>query len=88
VLDVIMPEMSGPEVGREVARLSPGTRLLYISGYADEAIIHHGILESGAFLQKPFLPHVLAAKVRQVLDAGRENTSRGNGAAAAPSTGA
>ncbi|HWQ56372.1 MAG TPA: response regulator [Bryobacteraceae bacterium] len=70
ILDVVMPEMSGPEVGVEIARLRRETRLLYISGYTDEAIVQHGILESGmAFLQKPFLPDVLACKVREVLDA-------------------
>jgi CheY-like chemotaxis protein len=69
VVDVVMPEMSGPDLAREVAPLCPGMRLLYISGYTDEAIVHHGIQESGAaFLQKPFLPDALARKVREVLD--------------------
>lgn len=69
ILDVVMPEMSGPEVGVRLARLRPETRILYISGYTDEAIVQHGIADSGvAFLQKPFLPNVLAAKVREVLD--------------------
>ena len=71
ILDVVMPEISGPEVGKQIARLRAETRLLYISGYTDEAILQHGILESGAaFLAKPFPPHALAAKVREVLDAG------------------
>ena len=69
VVDVVMPEMSGPDLVRQVAPLCPGMRLLYISGYTDEAIVHHGIQESGAaFLQKPFLPDALARKVREVLD--------------------
>lgn len=69
ILDVVMPEMSGPEVGMQLSRLRPETRLLYISGYTDETMMQHGILNSGvAFLQKPFLPNVLAAKVREVLD--------------------
>jgi FixJ family two-component response regulator len=75
VVDVIMPEMSGPDLVRELLPLKPKMRVLYISGYADEAILHHGILRSGAaFLQKPFLPDVLLHKVREVLD------SRGNSA--------
>jgi two-component system, cell cycle sensor histidine kinase and response regulator CckA len=69
ILDVVMPGMSGPEVGAEIARHRPETRLLYMSGYADEDIVQHGIETSGAgFLRKPFLPQVLAAKVREVLD--------------------
>ena len=56
--------------------ICPRIRVLYISGYTDEAMVHHGIPESGAaFLQKPFVPDQLARKVREVLDA------RANGAA-------
>jgi two-component system, cell cycle sensor histidine kinase and response regulator CckA len=70
VVDVVMPEISGPELIRQIAPLRPGAKVLYISGYTDEAIVHHGIPESGAaFLQKPFLPDALARKVREVLDA-------------------
>jgi CheY-like chemotaxis protein len=69
VVDVVMPEISGPELVRKIAPHRPGTHVLYISGYTDEAIVHHGIPESGAaFLQKPFLPDALARKVREVLD--------------------
>jgi two-component system cell cycle sensor histidine kinase/response regulator CckA len=69
VVDVVMPEMSGPDLVRQLLPLCRDMRLLYISGYTDEAIVHHGIQESGAaFLQKPFLPDVLARKVREVLD--------------------
>jgi len=72
VVDVVMPEMSGPDVVRQIQPGRPGIRVLYISGYTDEAMAHHGILESGAaFLQKPFLPGVLVRRVREVLDAGR-----------------
>jgi signal transduction histidine kinase len=69
VVDVVMPEMSGPELVQRIAPLFPGMRVLYISGYTDEALAHHHISESGeSFLQKPFLPDALAKKVREVLE--------------------
>jgi signal transduction histidine kinase/ActR/RegA family two-component response regulator len=69
VVDVVMPGMSGPEVIRQIAPLRPKMRVLYVSGYTDEAIVHHHIPESGIdFLQKPFLPDELSGKVRKVLD--------------------
>jgi signal transduction histidine kinase len=75
VVDVVMPEISGPDLVRQLTRQRPDLRVLYISGYTDEAIVHHGIPESGtAFLQKPFLPDALARKVREVLDT-RKNSA-------------
>jgi signal transduction histidine kinase/CheY-like chemotaxis protein len=69
VTDVVMPGMSGPEVANAVSARLPGTRVLYISGYTDSAIGHHGVLEPGiAFLQKPFSAGDLTRKVRAVLD--------------------
>jgi signal transduction histidine kinase/ActR/RegA family two-component response regulator len=69
VTDVVMPGMSGPEVANAVSAMLPGTRVLYISGYTDSAIGHHGVLEPGiAFLQKPFSAGDLTRKVRAVLD--------------------
>jgi len=68
LVDVVMPEMSGPDLVKQLAPLCPKLRVLYMSGYTDEAILHHGIAESVAFLQKPFLPDVLARRVREVLD--------------------
>jgi CheY-like chemotaxis protein len=68
--DVIMPVMSGRELVTELERTHPHIRVLYASGYTDEAIERHGMLDPGlAFLQKPFTPKSLLAKVREVLDA-------------------
>jgi PAS domain S-box-containing protein len=70
VTDVIMPGMSGREVALLLSPQRPAMKVLYLSGYADESIVHHGVLEPGiAFLQKPFTVEALARKVREVLDA-------------------
>ena len=68
VTDVVMPGMSGSELGTRLGPLYPSMKVLYLSGYTDEAILHQGLLEPGvAFLQKPFTPESLARKVREVL---------------------
>ena len=67
--DVVMREMSGPDLAQRLKKLRPQTRILFMSGYTDAAIVHQGILDPGiAFLPKPFTPSSLAGKVRQVLD--------------------
>jgi len=67
--DVIMPEMNGKALAEQLTALYPALKVLFISGYTDETISHHGVLEEGvAFLQKPFTPSRLAHKVREVLD--------------------
>jgi CheY-like chemotaxis protein len=66
--DVVMPEMGGTDLASQLETLRPGVRVLYMSGYTDDAIFRHGLLEKGrAFLQKPFTPETLARKVREAL---------------------
>jgi PAS domain S-box-containing protein len=70
ISDVIMPGMGGRGVAKQVAERHPETRVLFMSGYTDDAVIRHGVLREGVnFLQKPFSPAALASKVRQALDA-------------------
>jgi signal transduction histidine kinase len=67
--DVVMPGMSGNDMSRILLAKQPGMPVLYMSGYTDDAIVQHGVLEAGInFLQKPFTPGALALKVREVLD--------------------
>jgi CheY-like chemotaxis protein len=70
VADLVMPGMRGREVGLLLAPSRPEMKVLYLSGYADESVVHQGELEPGlAFLQKPFTSDALARRVREVLDA-------------------
>jgi signal transduction histidine kinase/ActR/RegA family two-component response regulator len=68
--DVVMPGMSGQEIVERIRAKSPGTRVLFMSGYTDNVVLRHGILEGEfEFLEKPFSADRLAAKIRQVLEA-------------------
>jgi PAS domain S-box-containing protein len=70
--DVVMPEMGGRELADRVQRLRPQMKVLFMSGYTDDAIVHHGVLDPDtAFLQKPFARGSLEQKVREVLEAPR-----------------
>jgi len=67
--DVVMPAMSGREVERRLVEAGHAARVLFMSGYTDDAVLKHGVLETGvAFLQKPFTPGALGRKVREVLN--------------------
>jgi FixJ family two-component response regulator len=65
-----MPVLGGRQLTDRLTELRPETKVLFTSGYTDDAVVRHGLLETGvAFLQKPFAPEVLARKVREVLNA-------------------
>ena len=69
ITDVVMPKMGGKEVAERLQPLYPQMKVIYMSGYTDNAIVHHGVLAPGLnFFEKPFTPESLALKVREVLD--------------------
>jgi PAS domain S-box-containing protein len=77
ITDVVMPHMGGRDLAARVSALHPETRVLFMSGYTDDAVFRHGILEAdGAFLQKPFTMDAITKKVRAVLDDTRDGHSR------------
>jgi signal transduction histidine kinase/predicted hydrocarbon binding protein len=66
--DVVMPRMGGADLARRIAERRPEVSVLYMSGHASDAVVRHGVLErASGFLQKPFAPEQLAAKIREIL---------------------
>jgi DNA-binding response OmpR family regulator len=69
--DVVMPRRSGKELASELSQLSPTTRVLFMSGYSHDVIVHQGVLEEGInLIEKPFAAETLLTTVRAVLDCG------------------
>ena len=67
--DVVMPKLSGPKAVEQLVAMRPSMQVLYMSGYTDDSIGQHGVLEADVhFIQKPFTPPALGKKVREVLD--------------------
>ena len=69
ITDVVMPQMSGRQLVESIGSFRPNTRVLFMSGFTDDAVVRHGVLDDGiCFIQKPFSPEFLAVKAREVLD--------------------
>ena len=69
VTDIIMPQMSGPELARHMTIQRPGMKVLFLSGYANDSILEqNSIVSGGSFLQKPFSPETLTLKIREIIE--------------------
>jgi len=72
VTDVVMPHMNGRMLAEHIQKITPEIKILFTSGYLDDTILHHRVLESAAFLQKPYTLVSLARKIREILDSDAE----------------
>jgi CheY-like chemotaxis protein len=69
ITDLVMPELNGKEFVKKVHQILPDIKVIYVSGYTDNHIVHNGLLEEGVnFIQKPYSLHMLSSAVRQILD--------------------
>jgi CheY-like chemotaxis protein len=85
VTDMVMPGISGLELARRLAPVRPKMKVLFMSGYTDDAIIHTGVLGPDAdFLPKPFTPEVLVRRVRDILDRAPQRSHRKSAERSAP----
>jgi two-component system, cell cycle sensor histidine kinase and response regulator CckA len=74
VVDVVMTGMNGRDLAERFRQRRPGLKVLYTSGYTENTIIHHGVVDAGVnFLAKPYVPEALAARVREVIDQGEKH---------------
>ncbi|MBV9506414.1 MAG: response regulator [Acidobacteriia bacterium] len=78
ISDIVMPKLNGRDLAVQITQLRPGTKVLFMSGYAETGLVKAGINERAEFLQKPFTPGALAEKVRKVLE-GDSNRANGSG---------
>ena len=84
-----MPQMSGREIAEQLRSEHPETKVLYMSGYTDDAVVRHGVLAAEvAFMQKPFTPEGLALKVLELLDGSAGSGGKERGVPEAPRNGA
>lgn len=78
VSDIVMPDLSGPQVVKRLTELRGDIKILFVSGYTSDAVFRHGVLDSQVdFLQKPYTAVSLASKVREILDGEGVAASRG-----------